>query len=195
LTVGAWCPLPERAFALTLFGHALLLPWLPFSADLLGISLAFLLLGVRLQVRARAFMPQAGWLVLSLVVFGAIALGSEAQVNLNMRLYREPLLATAAALAGLYGVLCLSHALAARGGAARHVLAHLGRASLFILVFHDHVDNKVQAWLGARLGPGHEWAVALLAFAACLTVPLLIRAVVLRSRALAWLFGQPLSAR
>lgn len=191
LMVGAWWPVPDRAFSFTLPGHVLTLPWLPLSADLLGISLAFLLLGVRLQGRSRSFVPHAGALALAIAIVAAVGMGSEAAVNLNLRLYRAPWLATPAALAGIYAVLCISHWLAGKGS-TRRVLAHLGRASLFILVFHDHVDNKVQAWLGPRMGPGHEWVVAMLAFAACLAVPLLIREAVLRSRALAWLFGQRL---
>lgn len=190
LAAGVMVLAPDRIVALPWQGGTgRALPWWPFSADLLGVSLAFLLLGARLQRQARAFAPRGGTLLAALLVFLWVAMGTDAQINLNLRRYGSPLLATAGALAGLYLILSAAWGLS-RLSVARRSLGHLGQASLFILIFHDHIDNKVQAWLGPRLGGAQPWTVALVAFACSLAVPLLIREAAVRLPPLAWLFGQ-----
>lgn len=179
---------PARAFTWQIDGRPLLFHWLPFSADVLPFSLAFFLLGVRLRSHARHFAPSGLGLALALAVFAWIATRSGAELNLNERVLREPALAVPAALCGLYAVLSFAHAMAGIGW-ARRVWTYLGRSSLFILVFHDHLDNKVQAVLPGLVGPGHTLAVAVVAFAVCLAGPLLIRAVAGRSRVLSWVFA------
>lgn len=185
---GAASLAPGRAFTLSWAGHAATLPWWPLSADLLGVSLAFLLLGVRLRDPVLRWRPQWHWTGAAAAVFIAVAFGSDARLNLNLRQCDAPLLAGAAALAGIYLLLALAWAMSCMPALAR-VWRHLGQASLFILVFHDHVDNKVQALLATHLGAGHPLLLALCAFALCLAVPLLIRQGVLRQRLLALAFG------
>lgn len=179
---------PQRTVTLELGQHALAWPWWPLSADLLGISLAFLLLGVRWQQQARAFMPRAAGVAGAAVLFLALAIGSPALLNLNLRQCVAPAAVAVAALAGIYLMLSLAWWLG-RFGWARVGWGHLGRASLFILIFHDHIDNKVQAWLLPRWGEASALPVALVAFGCCLAVPLLIHAVVMRQPALARAFG------
>lgn len=192
---GAECLEPEGGFSLAWHGGALALPWWPFSVDLLGVSLTFVLLGVRLRHHVGAWVPQWPWAITAAGVFLVVAVGSDAELNLNLRRMGEPLLVGAAALAGLYLLLAAAWCMA-RVVLLERVWSHLGRASLFVLIFHDHVDNKVQAVLAPSLGRTHPLASALLAFALCLSVPLLMRAVVVRQRFLASLFGlSPLSGR
>jgi fucose 4-O-acetylase-like acetyltransferase len=179
---------PAQAVALSWGSHTVTLPWWPFSADLIGVSLAFLLLGVRLREPVLRWRPQWQWVGAAAVVFLAVAAGSDARLNLNLRQCEAPLLAGAAALAGIYLLLALAWAMA-RVAPLGRAWRHLGQASLFILVFHDHVDNKVQALLAPHLGAGHPLLVALCAFGLCLAVPLLIRQAVLRQRLLALAFG------
>lgn len=179
---------PARVFTWPLGDRPMVFHWLPFSADLLPFSLAFFLLGVRLRSRARHFSPSVAGMALALAVFVWIATRSGAELNLNERVLREPVLAVLAALCGLYLVLSTAHALAGIGW-ARRAWTHLGRSSLFILIFHDHLDNKVQAVLPGLVGPGHTLMVAAVAFAVCLGGPLLIRAAAGRSRLLSWVFA------
>lgn len=179
---------PERHVSFMLGTRPWDLPWWPFSADLTCLSLFFVLLGLGLQRHVRSFEPHVGWGLAAAGVFGVLAVGSDALLNFHLRQLEAPVFVVCAALAGVYGLLSLSWWMA-RWPLLCALWRHLGQASLFILIFHDHVDNKVQQSLMPTLGQTHPLGVALLAFGLCLVVPWLIRQVVLRVPVLSMAFG------
>lgn len=168
--------------------HAFVLHGLPFSADLLPISAAYFLLGSLLREQVLRLRPARPAMLLAVLVFVVVATTTDAHVDLNYRLYQSPFFATLGALGGIGAVLWLTHGLGPDSAAAR-ALALLGRSSLFILIFHDYVDNKTYAALASVTPAGHEGLLALLAFAACLIVPLGIRQLAQRSRVLSYAFA------
>jgi fucose 4-O-acetylase-like acetyltransferase len=137
---------------------------LPWSADLLPVSVGFVLLG-------HAFGPVLrGGLDRSVVLaaaagFAALHLGSGAAMDLNMRQYGSPAVATLEALCGVVLVLGVASGLAATPAGA--ALAWLGARTMPVLLFHWFLLAAVFAALSDRgAGPAAS-ALASLA-AACL---------------------------
>lgn len=183
--LGAWSlgwfwqrPLPAAGAALL---GMRLMPGLPWSADLLPLSTAFLLLGHVLQapIKSLAFRPLP-WLV-ALVGFAALHIAFNDTIDLNMRQYDHWLVSTLQIVLGV-ALVILSSAWLARRSVGR-VLARLGAASLFILMFHMVVQDRVFMVLNHVTGQPVPSAVA--AFLLGVTVPVLLQAVVVRQRWLA----------
>jgi fucose 4-O-acetylase-like acetyltransferase len=122
---------------------------LPFSLDLLPISAAFLLLGYsfRMQIRQAKFQPRC--IIAAMIIFTACHLVFDDQLDLNGRLYGNWLATPLRALTGIYIVLSLSTLITHYPAVARP-LTYLGKASLFILIFHGYVEwavfNKLASW-------------------------------------------------
>jgi fucose 4-O-acetylase-like acetyltransferase len=92
-------------------------------------------------------------------------------IDLNLRHYGQPLVATAQALLGMACVMGLAERLAHQTCVA-HPLAYLGRQSLAVLLFHVYVQDVVAAAVW-RVTQQPVLAAAVSFVAAC-TVPLLI---------------------
>lgn len=185
--LGAWSlgwfwhrPLPPAA------GHLLgtpLMPGLPFSADLLPLSVAFLLLGHVLQahIKSLVFRPLP-WL-LALGGFVALHIAFNFTIDLNMRAYDDGVVSTLQIVFGV-ALVILSGAWLATQRVGR-LLARVGAASLFILIFHMVVQDRVFMLL-VRL-TGASVPSALLAFVLGVAVPMGLHAMALRQRWMAWL--------
>lgn len=126
------------------------LPGLPWSVDLLCVSTAWLLLGYACggAIRSARFSPCA--LTLSAVGFAALHLAFDETINLNWRIYGHALVSTAQALLGIC-IAVQAAALLRRLPRIASVLAWLGNASLFVLIFHAPFQHKAHVLL-SRLG-------------------------------------------
>jgi polysaccharide biosynthesis protein PslL len=118
------------------------LPGLPWSLDLLFISTPFMLFGYLLctPVTAMRFSPLA--FAASALAFAALHAYPSETMDLNLRVYGNPLVATLQATLGIYLVLSIS-SLLQRYALVRRPLAYIGSASLFILLFHYVLQGRV----------------------------------------------------
>jgi fucose 4-O-acetylase-like acetyltransferase len=166
-------------------GVALLQPtdW-PWSADLLPISSAFVVLGFLCRDRVLTLSFDARWAWPALAGFVALHAAFDETIDLNIRYYGQFAIATTQALLGIALCLWLAAGLA-RLAPARRLLALVGQGTLFVLIFHTYFQWKTFGLLEPRLG---ATAAALVGLAAGVGAPLLLRAGVTRSRLLsAWM--------
>lgn len=160
------------------------LPELAWSADLLPISVAFMLAGWSLH--DALFAAQYRWqpCAAALAVFVTLNLAFDARMDLNMRVYDHLLINTAEAACGIYLVLALASRLQHTSLPSR-VLSTLGSASLFILIFHHPIHLKVLSMLRAK-GQG-ELPASAFAVVAGLLLPLMVWGAARRLPPLGWL--------
>ena len=171
-------------------GRIVEIPGLPFSFDLVFISAAYFISGRFLREHVKSFKPKLPFVFLALSSFILIAILTSAEIDLNSRIYHEPLASTIAAYLGIYLILSLAYFLNQLTLPAR-VICHAGGASLFILIFHKLFEDQVHSILSHWNVFNQDLYVSILSFAGCLTMPLVIRAIVIRSNFLA-LFYLPL---
>jgi fucose 4-O-acetylase-like acetyltransferase len=170
------------------------LPGLPWSLDLLFVTTPFMLFGYLLckPVTAMRFSPLA--FAASALAFAALHAYPSETMDLNLRVYGNPLVATLQAALGIYLVLSLS-SLLQRYAVLRRPLAYLGSASLFILLFHYVVQGR--AYLLLSHVSHSDVFVAVVSFVAGVVLPLGLLELVQRQRHLAVLLlpmrSRPLS--
>jgi polysaccharide biosynthesis protein PslL len=183
-----WRPAPEHP---TPLGSGYL-PGLPWSIDLAPISTAFVLLGHVFRERLRSGVNSVPWFATALVAFISLHVLRDDTINLNMRVYGQAIVSSIQAAAGIYITLFIATQLQTAGGLKR-ALCHLGKASLFILIFHRFFQDKVFTVLSAATGD------PCLASAASLVAgvlgPLLIWELAARQRAVAALLLPRRSSR
>jgi len=155
----------------SLFGQQIVVRGLPFSVDLLPIGCFFMLLGYALRRHVLADTGRAVRIACwtAPIVFLAWHTLVPASLDLNLRRYDDPLLSTVAALVGIAGALAVARALAPARWLGP-MLGYLGKASLFILIFHQPVPTAAWQALHPALGTA---GAALLAWLAGLAVPTL----------------------
>jgi fucose 4-O-acetylase-like acetyltransferase len=168
-------------------GRTIKIPGLPFSFDS-----AYFISGCFLREQVKSFRPKPPFVLLTLSLFIVIAIFTGAQIDLNERIYHEPLLSTLAAYFGIYLMLSLAYFLDHLTLPAR-VFCYAGQASLFILIFHAFFEDQVHSILSHWNFFSQDLYVSILSFASCLTMPLVIRAIVVRTDFLA-LFYLPLKS-
>jgi fucose 4-O-acetylase-like acetyltransferase len=197
----------RAALTLTLFaGGILALNWappgtrtldegeamgLPFSIDLLPITLGYFLLGYWLRERIFAFRPSMPVTVACVVLFVGCHILFNGTMDLNKRHYSEPVITTVESASGIYIVLAMAFLLNQEGLIAK-LFANFGEASLFILIFHSFIQTKVYHLIAQRAGDGIMPAV--LSFLMGALLPLCAFHCVSRVRLLAWAY-MPVSHR
>ncbi|MRX11107.1 acyltransferase family protein [Pseudoduganella sp. FT25W] len=152
------------------FGERPPIQGLPFSLDLLPLGAGFLLIGYLLRQHVRQLRFQPLWALAALLVFIASHLTFSGVTDLNLRQYGHWLITPIQALSGIYLVLSLA-ALCDRAAAPARVLAYLGQASLFILIFHAFIQWVAFDKLSKRLHVDNYLAAAL-SFVICLACSL-----------------------
>lgn len=158
-------------------GEDVKLSGLPFSLDIIFLSMAFFMSGNFLKHKVIEFRPRLDILITVILIFFAIAIFTNAQIELNKRIYDEPLLATLAAISGIYFVLSTSYYLCKNRFLTR-IFTTCGAASLFILIFHDFVNTKAYNVITKLSDFDNELVYAGLAFIISILVPLLIKILV-----------------
>jgi len=150
---------------------------LPWSMDLLPLSMACMLLGHALRTRmATPNLPLPVLLGLA-AAFATLHGVWDDTIDLNLRHYGQPLVATAQALLGMACVMGLAERLARLAPVARP-LAYLGKHSLAVLLFHVWIQDMTTAavWRATQ----HSALAAAVSFAVACTAPLLIWALAAR---------------
>lgn len=146
---------------------------LPWSLDLLPLDTAFLLAGY-LCARPAQHPGRRAWPLLcgAGLLFAALHWRYALTLDLNERRYDDLLLSTLAAGAGIGIVLALAALLEGVRGLAAP-LAYVGRASLFVFIFHGALQGRCSGHFQALL-PAHPYLGAWLGYGAGVLLPLLL---------------------
>jgi len=170
------------------FGHAVELPGLPFSVDIIMISSVYFILGYMLKDKLVNFTPSWSGLILCTGVFLLISVFTEAHTDLNKRVYNSPLYAFVGAVAGIYGVLTLSW-VCARFDGLKRMFQWLGKASLFIMIFHVFIGYWVYFLLSENVADESLlFLIAIASYLMSLLIPLAIKNAVERNALLSLVF-------
>lgn len=162
---------------LSILGFGIAMEALPFSLDVLFLSSAYFLLGRFMYQPVMNFKPCIVSSLIAVVLLLLIVFYSRAYIDLNNRVYNEPLLASLAAFAGIYIMMVLSFYLAKTPVLKKWVTA-FGVGSLFVLIFHEYIGIKSYMTLMQWFGTDMEVILAIVSFLISITVPLFIRYVV-----------------
>lgn len=173
---------------LHLFSRTLTLPGLPFSLDLILVSAFYFMLGITIKYRVIQFRPKLLLLLLAALSLISVFLFTQAKIDLNMRVYDRPVYATIAALSGIYLILTSAFYIN-KSQLLSTPLRSVGEASLYILIFHRLIQSKLLIFYSTY--PLNELGTVLLDFTAFLlsiTLPLLIKRIVVKSDILSLAF-------
>lgn len=154
------------------------LPGLPFSADLLPITLAYFFLGQFMRDKVVNFSINYYLFVLALVVFLLIGWGSGARLDLNRRVFAEPLWSIVAAFCAIYLVVSISKLLSEAAWLGSG-LRYFGASSLFVLIFHMPVEQALHR-LGVDYLETNPYLFLIVTYGFAVFVPLLIRVIFYR---------------
>ena len=171
----------------TLLGKETVLPGLPFSVDLLFVSSAFFFAGTFLRRTIIGFNPNGYLLFIAVLAYVAIVLITDARMDLNNRVYINPLLTTAGAICGIYFVIYLSFYIN-KTTMMRSVFLIFGQASLFILIFHFFIQAETYKYFSGLVSYELGFWGAMAAFLISIITPVLIKAVVTRSEVLSFFY-------
>lgn len=151
------------------FDLAILRCGLPLSGDLLLLTGSYFLLGHYLSDRVKHFRPNMPAFAAVALLFGLLCAMQPDSLNFNMRSYGNPIVSTAKALLGIYLLLSTCAWLACVAPLAR-LLAYVGKASLFVLIFHFFFELRLydplvrasgSAWLAGSASLAGSVAVCL----------------------------------
>jgi len=160
-------------------------PGLPFSMDLLLVTLFYFLLGYSLRRILLHFKPHWGLFAVMVLGYLLIVIFTHADINLNARVYSEPFFATLGALGGIYIIIALSSYLSAKQWLGS-IFLRLGGGSLFVLIFHSYINARITLYFAQWVSD--EAILMIIAFFALLmslVIPLWIKSLVSRSELLA----------
>ncbi|MEO8389170.1 acyltransferase family protein [Polaromonas sp.] len=169
------------------------LPGLPWSLDLTFISSACILWGFLLRRQVMSLNFSTLRFLVAAFAFALLHYRFNETMDLNLRIYGDPLIATLQAVLGIYMVLSVS-SLLQRYAILQRPLTYIGSGSLLILVFHPVAQGRAALVL-ARV-THNDYVAGALSLAAGIMLPLLILEAARRQRFLAvWLlprkFGPP----
>ena len=174
-------------FKVTLQGNEIEIPGLPFSFDIVLISSSFFIAGSFLRKKVIGFTPNFYILSVSVLVFFIIAIFTDAYMDLNSRIYINPLLTTIGAISGIYFVLYISFYFN-RVSILRDIFLTFGQSTLFILIFHSFLGNLVYQKLSALDGNIGKLMLIIIAFLSSILIPLVIKNIVLKNKLLSFLY-------
>lgn len=113
---------------------------LPWSADLVPITSSFIIFGYLLAELVKSIRFSNVRLFVSLVVFVLLHYYFDDSMDLNERVYGNPIVSTIQALSGIYITFSIA-SLLQNFPSFKKPLAHLGAGTLFVLIFHDPLQT------------------------------------------------------
>ena len=174
------------------FGKSLAFSGLPFSFDLAFITSFYFLLAYSLRSKVLISKYSNIYFLLSLFVFVFCHLFFDFSIDLNLRVYDNIFISTFQALSGIHIILSVSQLLS-RSILPCRIFSYIGSGSLFILIFHSYLQNKVFSVINS-LNINFFLIDDVIPFFVCSTVPLLMWEVAKRNNYLA-IFCLPLNRR
>lgn len=119
---------------------------LPFSIDLVPATTAFMLIGYLIKSKVGALNFHALRFTVAVFLFSLSHYFFDETIDLNSRLYGNPIITFLQAMCGIYIILSVSTLIQQTSALGRY-LAAIGSGSLFILMFHQAIQSKIFAHL------------------------------------------------
>jgi polysaccharide biosynthesis protein PslL len=158
------------------------LPGLPFSLDVVLVSSAFMLFGFLFRKKVKSMTFNAPLFTIAATFFAILHWNMNETIDLNLRLYSHPVISSLQAMLGIYLVMTASAGLY-RCKTIQRSLVYIGSGSLFILIFHTIIQEKIfLKFLSLTHRPTLS---AMISFGAAIVGPLLLLELVKRQRLLA----------
>lgn len=153
-----------------------MLSGLPFNLDLLLVTTPIFLSGYLLSEKLKNFEFSYKWLLFFLFIFAALHIQYDSSMGLHKRSYDHLFITTAQMISGIYLTFSISHLLS-QIIILKDILAYIGKASLFILLFHFTIQHQITGSTQYYF-PHHSYAAAYLGFIVSIVMSLGIYAVV-----------------
>jgi fucose 4-O-acetylase-like acetyltransferase len=115
---------------------------LSWSIDLIPITLFFFVAGYLLRGFVKTMLFNFGHLLLSLLLFFLLHYFFDDTIDLNLRVYDSLAVSTVKAILGIYICLSVSSFLTKYVFVTK-ILGYIGSGTLFILLFHSYVQDKI----------------------------------------------------
>jgi fucose 4-O-acetylase-like acetyltransferase len=165
---------------------------LPFNFDILLVSTVYFIAGIELKKSILNLVFKPFFFTVAAAIFVAIVVATNVFLDLAARAITEPLLAAICSVLGIYSVLVIS-SVVDKSGWFKKPLLMLGKGSIFILIFHSTINYNIFTRL-IKISDNPAWGLiaALIAYGFCLSIPLVIQAIVQRVSVLS-LFYYPFS--
>jgi len=170
-----------------IFGKAVELPGLPFTVDVLPISMAFFLIGSALKKNLINFKFNASYFAPSLIGYILIIYLTNAKIDLSQHVLIPPLYAISGAFFGIYLVISIA-SIFAQYRSIELIFNTLGRSSIFILIFHYIIFISVIGFFSTNMEFMPKILQTAIALLLSISVPLLIRRVILSNKLLSWAY-------
>ena len=170
-------------FSVHIMGTNIVWEGLPFNIDIIFLSMAYFASGYFLNRQVKEFTPRVPLLIAATLIFFSIVTCFDAIVDFNLRVYHQPVFSTIAAIAGIYLVLAASQYLK-NSKILSSAITTIGSASLFVLIFHSFIGGITSEFIIHSLKVNSTSCCAATSFIASVTLPLLIRKIILKSEIL-----------
>jgi len=152
------------------------LPGLPFSIDIIPITIFYFLIGYSLKSYVLKFKPSLIFVLLSLLIFLACHYFFNKTIDLNLRIYDGLFVPTFEAFSGIYLLLSISYMLQLDVTTSR-LFSYFGSASLLILIFHRYFQSET-FFFAANYLKGKYFLIAIFAFIVGSIIPLVMWSII-----------------
>ncbi len=168
------CDIGAVMTALGIGNGTILLTGLPWSIDILPLTVSFFMLGyICEKIGPDRVVRSTGVVAAAIVIFVLIHSLYHCTMDLNMRRYDNIAASTILAFSGICISLCLSSIISEWCVTVSGSIQYLGRHSLVVFILHPIIQGKVFYSLSERL-PTLPFLAFLVSFAAGIFVPLLV---------------------
>ncbi|MFM2304226.1 MAG: hypothetical protein RLZZ135_1636 [Cyanobacteriota bacterium] len=155
---------------------------LPFSFDLMPIGTSFILFGFVLSKQVKSMEFNLSWSLVTTIAFTLLHYYFNETMDLNMRLYGNPLISSMQAITGIYIILSISSFLQ-KFSRLRQLLIYISSGSLFILIFHSLIQELT--FLGLSRVSHNNYINAIVSLVVAISLPLVLLEITKRQRFLA----------
>jgi len=171
----------ENAFGSTVItynGKPMLLG-LPYNLDILLVTTPIFLSGYFLSEKIKKFQPSYFWFVACLLIFIFSHVRYDFTMALHKREYDNIIVTSAEMITGIYLTFAFSHLLS-RVPIVKELLAYIGKASLFILIFHFAIQHYITGSVNYHL-PQYNYTAASIGFVGSVLISLATYEIINRS--------------
>jgi polysaccharide biosynthesis protein PslL len=152
---------------------------LPFNLDILLVTMPIFLLGFMLSKYVLNFTFNKCYFILALGVFAGLHWQFNDSMALHSREYDDALITTLEMITGIYLTFAIS-SLLSHQKYINQLLAYLGKASLFILIFHFAFQHKFTGVFQFKI-PNYPYLIATVALIGSIIYSLIIYEIVSRN--------------
>ncbi len=188
MSIGVLCIQLLWHLDVQMFGRSMQLPGLPFSLDIILITSVYFICGYILKTRLIHFSPNIPLLILLAILYVFISVFTDAHIDLNNRVYKDPFFAILGSACGIYVVISIAWFIS-KSKWLSYVLLRLGEASIYILLFHYLILHKTSSYFFAfTTDKTVLFIIGVFSLGLSVSVPLLIKWIVVRSDILSLAF-------